>query len=290
MFISGFTIIKNAIKNDFPVVESIQSVLPLVDEMIILIGDSDDDTIGLIKSIDSDKIKIHHSVWDASLREGGKVLAVETNKALALVNPAAIWALYIQADELLHEKDYLTIKDACAKYAGNASVEGLLFDYLHFYGNYNYIGNSRTWYKHEVRIIKMSRGITSYRDAQGFRKEGEKIKVKAINANVYHYGWVKTPKQMLQKNNDIARYWNKETDAHLKPLSEDEFFNYDDFESLKIFDGSHPSCMQTRIKHQQLTARFDVNKKKLTAKESFLLWIEGLTGRRPFTFTNYKRI
>lgn len=290
MFISGFTIIKNAIKNDFPVVESIQSVLPLVDEIIVLIGDSDDDTIGLIKSIDSDKIKIHHSVWDASLREGGKVLAAETNKALALVNPAANWALYIQADELLHEQDHTTIKQACTKYANTDSVEGLLFDYLHFYGNYNYIGNSRTWYKHEVRIIKMNQGISSFRDAQGFRKDGKKINVKAINANVYHYGWVKTPKQMLQKNNDIARYWNKETDAHLKPLSEDDFFNYNDFESLKIFDGSHPACMTSRIKNQQLTANFDVTRKKLNAKEKFLLWIEALTGRRPFTFTNYKRI
>ncbi len=290
MLISGFTIIKNAIKNDFPVVESITSVLPLVDEMIVLIGDSDDDTLGLIKSIDSKKIKIHHSTWDPNLREGGKVLAAETNKALALVNPAATWGLYIQADEMLHEQDYDKIRTACNLYAKQSKVEGLLFNYKHFYGNYNYLGNSRTWYKHEVRIIKLHQGISSYRDAQGFRKGEEKIKVKAIDAFVYHYGWVKTPLQMLQKNNDIARYWNADTEAHLAPVSENDFFNYDDFESLEIFNGSHPAAMQNRITAQKLTASFDISKKKLSKKEDFLLWIEKITGRRPFTFTNYKRI
>lgn len=290
MFISGFTIIKNAIKNDFPVVESIYSVLPLVDEMIVLIGDSDDETIKLIESISSDKIKIHHSVWDSSLREGGKVLAEETNKALALLNSKATWGLYIQADELMHEQDHEAIKAACILYAPNPKVEGLLFNYKHFYGNYNYVGNSRTWYKHEVRIIKLHQGISSYRDAQGFRKGDDKIKVKAIDAFVYHYGWVKTPIQMLKKNNDIARYWNAETKAHLEPVSENAFFNYDDFESLEIFEGTHPSAMHNRIGLQKLTAKFDVSKKRLSKKEAFLLWIEKITGRRPFTFTNYKRV
>ena len=62
MFIAGFTIIKNAIINDYPIVEAINSILPIVDEMIVLAGDSEDDTLQLIQSIKSDKIKIHRSV------------------------------------------------------------------------------------------------------------------------------------------------------------------------------------------------------------------------------------
>ena len=104
MFISGFTIIRNAILNDYPIVEAIQSILPVVDEMIVLVGDSTDETEQLIRSINSSKIKIHYSVWDMSLRSGGKVLAVETDKAKALINPKSDWAFYIQADEVIHEK------------------------------------------------------------------------------------------------------------------------------------------------------------------------------------------
>ena len=229
-------------------------------------------------------------MWDANLREGGTILAAETNKALALINPAATWALYIQADELMHEQDYDNIKIACAEYAENNKVDGLLFNYLHFYGNYNYLGTSRAWYMHEVRIIRPRKDISSYRDAQGFRRGEDKINVKAIDAYIYHYGWVKTPKQMLQKNRDVARYWNKETNAHQEAIKENDYFNYDDFESLKIYEASHPAAMSQRIANHNLTTIFDVTKKNLSAKENFLLWVESLIGRRPFTFTNYKRI
>src|SRR3978361_1653931 len=99
MKISGFTIIKNAVINDYPIVEAITSILPVVDEMIVLIGDSSDATKELVQSINSEKIKIFDSVWDQSLRKGGEVLAVETNKAFALIDPQSTWAFYIQADE-----------------------------------------------------------------------------------------------------------------------------------------------------------------------------------------------
>ena len=104
MNMSGFTIIKNAVINDYPIVEAITSILPVVDEMIVLVGKSDDDTLGLIRSIGDPKIKIHESIWDPNLRKGGAVLAVETNKAFALIDPNSTWAFYIQGDEVVHEK------------------------------------------------------------------------------------------------------------------------------------------------------------------------------------------
>src|SRR5687768_7544629 len=116
MFISGFTIIRNAIKNDYPIVEAITSILPVVDEMIVLVGDSEDATIDLIKSINDPRIKIHTSVWNKQLQTGGVVLADETNKAFQLTNPIADWAFYIQADEVLHEKYHQAVLEGCTKY------------------------------------------------------------------------------------------------------------------------------------------------------------------------------
>ena len=137
MKISGFTIIKNAIINDYPIVEAITSILPVVDEMIVLVGDSQDATRELVQNINSNKIKIFDSVWDQSLREGGKVLAVETDKAFHLINPESTWAFYIQADEAVHERYLPAIKEACTRYQNDRKVEGLLFRYLHFYGTYD---------------------------------------------------------------------------------------------------------------------------------------------------------
>ena len=178
MKISGFTIIKNAVINDYPIVEAILSILPVVDEMVVLIGDSADETKQLIQHINHPKIKIFDSVWDSSLRSGGSVLAVETNKALQLIDKNSTWAFYIQADEVVHEQYLPAIRNACERYASDKNVEGLLFNYLHFYGTYDYVGDSRKWYNKEVRIIRNDLSISSYKDAQGFRKQNNKLHVK----------------------------------------------------------------------------------------------------------------
>ena len=52
MKVSGFTFIRNAIKYDYPIVEAIQSILPLCDEVVVAVGNSEDDTLALIQNID----------------------------------------------------------------------------------------------------------------------------------------------------------------------------------------------------------------------------------------------
>ena len=289
MFISGFTIIRNAILNDYPIVEAIQSILPVVDEMIVLVGDSTDETEQLIRSINSSKIKIHYSVWDMSLRSGGQVLAVETDKAKALINPKSDWAFYIQADEVIHEKYHAAILQGCAEHLSNAAVEGLLFDYLHFYGTYDYIGDSRKWYHKEVRIIRNNSTITAYKDAQGFRKGTEKIRVKPIPACVYHYGWVKSPEQMMQKQKNVSPYWLGDADME-KMLMNPAAWNFESFDSLEKFTGTHPSVMLDRINRKNWQVTLDISRKKFSFKNRLLYYFEKLTGIRPFDFRNYRVI
>jgi hypothetical protein len=288
MKISGFTIIKNAVLNDYPIVESIQSLLPLVDEMIVSIGDSEDDTAELIKSINSPKIKIHYSIWDKSVRKGGKILALETNKAMDYISPDTDWIFYLQADEVIHEKYYENIRVALTRFKDDQKVEGLLFNYVHFYGTYDYIGDSRKWYRCETRVIKNNRGIHSYGDAQGFRKNiKEKIKVAQIDASIYHYGWVKNPVQMKIKQKNVAAFWNDNDESLNNLLSEEDFFDYSDFDSLKKFEGSHPAVMQNRINKKNWHIELDIRKKKMKLKYRFLFWIEKLTGKRLLTFKNH---
>lgn len=145
MLVSGFTFVRNGIKLDYPFIESINSLLPLVDELIVVCGNSEDGTRSAIENISSQKIKIIDSVWDDSLREGGKVLAVETNKALDHISPEADWAFYLQADEVIHEEDYDSILNAMKTYLTDRRIEGLLFNYIHFYGMFKFYGDSRRW-------------------------------------------------------------------------------------------------------------------------------------------------
>ncbi|MFI5134026.1 MAG: glycosyltransferase family 2 protein [Chitinophagales bacterium] len=283
MKISGFTFVRNAVKYDYPVVESITSILPIVDEFIVSIGNSEDNTLQLIESIHSPKIKIVHSVWDDTLREGGKVLAVETDKAFSQISSESDWAFYLQADEVVHEKYLdLIIKEA-KNYCDNPKVEGLLFRYLHFYGTYDYTGDSRRWYNREIRIIRNDQSIHSWLDAQGFRKAGRKLNVKPIDAFIYHYGWVKHPQYQQQKREKFETYW-----GHQAKTENDALFNYlNDADSLKKFEGTHPAVMQKRINEKNWEIDFTLSKKKMSLKDAFLYKIEKLTGKRLFDYKNY---
>ncbi|QNH61394.1 glycosyltransferase family 2 protein [Hymenobacter sediminicola] len=292
MKISGFTIIRNAVINDYPVVEAIRSILPVVDEMVVSVGDSEDDTEGLIRAIGSPKIRIVHSVWDPALKTNGTVLAVETDKAFRQISPDADWAFYIQADEVVHEQYHAAIRQATEQHVSDKRVEGLLFNYTHFYGTYDYIGDSRRWYSREVRIIRNDADIHSYKDAQGFRRSnGEKLRVKPANAAVYHYGWVKNPEQMIAKMRHLDQFWNGDQRPEDHPLAARAAFSFDDYDSLERFTGTHPAVMQDRVARQNWQVDIDVRKKRFDKpKYRFLYWVEKLTGRRFFEFRNFRLV
>src|SRR5215213_5190090 len=263
MKISGFTIIKNAVKNDYPIVEAITSILPVVDEMIVSVGDSEDGTEQLIRSIASPKIKIVHSVWDPAVREGGRILAIETDKAFEHVSPDSDWAFYIQADEVVHEKYHRAILEAANKYKDDKQVEGLLFHYTHFYGTYDYVGDSRKWYDKEVRIVRNDPSIQSYKDAQGFRKNGQKLNVKLIDAYVFHYGWVKDPVQMKQKMYNAGKLWHSDEQMN-EFLQSSDFFNFNEYDSVARYQETHPTVMKDRITRKNWNLQLDTSKKNFT--------------------------
>lgn len=289
MFVSGFTFIRNAVKLDYPVVESITSILDICNEFIVLVGNSDDGTKQLIENIHSEKIKIFDSIWDDSLREGGKVLANETNKALNKISTKADWAFYLQADEIVHEKYLPEIKNAMQKYKDDACAEGLLFHFTLFYGSYDYIGDSRNWYRKEIRIIRNDKNIYSFRDAQGFRKNGRKLLVRQIDAFVYHYGWVKPPEKQQAKQKVFHKLWHD--DQWIKRNVEDTAaFNYSKIDSLKIFEGTHPLVMRKRIAEKNWSFNFNPAQKKMSLKERLLFAIEKAIGWRIGEYKNYKVI
>ncbi len=294
MKVTGFTFIKNAVKYDYPVVESIKSILPLVDEMIVSLGDSEDETNALIASIDSDKIKVVHSVWDKNLREGGSVLAVETDKAMDAASADADWLIYMQADEVIHEKYHAAIRNAMQDFEKDERVEGLLFNYLHFYGSYKYLGDGRKWYNREIRIIRNDRQIRSFRDAQGFRKNGKKLNVKLINGYMYHYGWVKNPLYMNQKQRDFGQFWS-DAQEHSEWVKEMEKkgpgFDYSTIDSIALFKEEHPAVMKTRVENENWNFEHnELDKNFKNFKYRILYFLDKKLGIRPFTYKNYRII
>ncbi|HOK99210.1 MAG TPA: hypothetical protein PLD12_08735 [Bacteroidales bacterium] len=302
MRISGFSMGKDVTKLYYPVKESILSILPICDEFIFVLGKGDEyeQTRALIESIGSPKIKIYESTWDIEQFPDGTELAHQTDIAKSYCT--GDWLFYIQADEVVHEKYLPIIYDRCKQLLNDREVEGLLFKYLHFWGDYNHYIDFHGWYKHEIRIIRNDPEIHSWRDAQLFRRipnfDGKhyrqeentfKLKVALVDAYIYHYGWVRPPSYMRSKMNQFNRIQGN--------ANQWTAFDYGQMKRIPIFTGEHPAVMRPWIERfdwgHQLFQSGKVNKHRLPHKHERLknrlvTFLEKKIFHRPlFEFRNY---
>jgi glycosyltransferase involved in cell wall biosynthesis len=287
MKVSGFSFVRNAVKFDYPFLESIQSILPLCDEFVIAVGKSDDDTLERIRALQSPKIRVIETVWDESLRTGGKVLAQQTN--IALDHVSGDWAFYLQADEVVHENDLPVIRQAMQQYLSDMQVEGLLFSYHHFYGSYRYVGASRRWYRREVRVVRTGIGVRSWGDAQGFRIDGRKLRVKPVEAAIYHYGWVKPPAIQQAKQRSFNRLWHPNEWVE-KNIPQSVEYDYSQGGRLKLFEGTHPAVISNRVASADWMFEYNPARVHQPLKEKLLDWVEARWGVRIGEYKNYELI
>jgi glycosyltransferase involved in cell wall biosynthesis len=284
--ISGFTIVRNAIKLDFPVEASIRSILPVCDEVVVNVGRSEDDTLELIRAIGDPKIRIVETEWDMTRRN--TVLGHETLRAMrACAHP---WGIYIQADEVLHERGAERLLEAIRRHDGDPRVEGLLVRYLHFYGGFDTVATHRRWYRREVRAVRLDPAldIRPYQGAQGFRvgPEHRKIRARLTDAEMFHYGWAR-PAQALKEKRELGKTMYPWRDASERlPLLEW-------IPGMQPFRGAHPAPAREWIE-----ARRD-DPERLIAPRRFRWrflryyisgFIERLTGVRVFEFRNYELV
>lgn len=285
--VSGFTIVRNAIRLDFPVVESIRSILPLCDEVVVNVGRSDDETLELVRSIGDPRIRILETVWDFSRRE--HLLAEETLRAMrACVHR---WGMCVQADEVLHETGVPLLADAVAACDDHPRVEGLLVRYRHFFGSPWHEAVNRRWYRREVRLVRLDPGldIHPFRDAQGFRvgPGHRRIQARITQAEMYHYGWTRSAAALRgRKQEDRKLYLKVHEPGVAEPLLEW-------FPGIRPFTGLHPVVARDWVERH----RHDPDR---TVSPPGFSWrhlryyasdaIERVTGARVFEFRNYRLV
>ncbi len=246
MKISGFSFVRNAVKFYYPVEESIRSVLPLCDEFIIAVGrgDADDTTRDVIAGIGDPKIKIIDTEWGDSLEN--LVFAEQTN--IALEACTGDWCFYIQSDEVVHEDDHPVIRKRCEDILDSRDVDGLIFDYMHFWGDYDHCQTGHGWYRKEIRIVRNGIGISSRHDAQSFRLgNGKKLQVASANARMFHYGWVRPPYCMQAKRKAMETTYHGRKTIDEKYRNVPEELDYGPLGRLERYGGTHPAVMRKRI-------------------------------------------
>jgi hypothetical protein len=314
MKISGFSFLRNGSKLHYPILESIRSALPLVDEFVIALGDSDpdDDTRERIEAIGSDKIVLFDTVWDLEKYPRGMEHAHQTD--LAKECCSGDWLLYLQGDEVMHEDDLETLRASCERWLDVPEVEGMLFDYLHFWGDYEHAHDSHAWYKQEIRLVRNDPQIHSFRSAQSFRripnfdgvsyrdKEGtEKLTVVHSGARIFHYGWVRPPAAMQKKRVYFTNNHKGSQVAQTMERTESVDFDYGPLAGVPRFEGSHPAVMQDAMQaldwQDQLYDRGAPDRiaprhKHESTKYRFLTGIENafFGGRHLFASRNYEML
>jgi len=235
MRVSGFTFLRNGQVLGYPFIESIRSILPIVDEFVIALGPCEDETQAMIEAIGDSKIRIIHTQWNEAMKDRGYVYGQQ--KMIAQFNCSGDWAFYLEADEVVHEDDLPKIRSAMEKYLHNDAVEALVFDYLHFYGNARSYLWSPGWYRKAPRIIKNS--VRSYAPDGLFwlvlerNKIGRYPQAALLGATMYHYGWVRSEEQMNLKSEKVQRYWDKTVTK----------IDYTDIDGsiIRRFEGEHPA-------------------------------------------------
>ena len=293
---SGFTYIRNGLSYGYPFIPSIKSLLPLVDELVVVVGDSIDGTRAEIENLNNPKIKIIDTIWDDELRANGKIFALQSN--IGLDNISGDWAIHLQADEVIHEASQQKFLDAIHKADGLKNIEGLLLPFYHFWGDYHHIRNTRRTHKHEIRAFKTNQFVRSYKDSQGFRnypsqesydagEKGSKLKVMEIDVPVFHYSYTRNPKLMKKKSNYFHRFWHNDT--WLKEHTAEVDFDFNEVDRLEVFNGSHPIVMQEFIKQKDWDFEYDPTKSNMRVKDKFLNAFERRFGFRPFGYKNYRR-
>ena len=302
---------KNARKLYYPMRQAIESILPIVDEFVVALGDSDEDdsTRADILAIGSPKIKVIDTVWDIEKYPRGMEHAHQTD--LAMKACSGDWLFYLQSDEVVHEEDLGKIRSRCEELLDDREVEGLLFRYLHFWGDYEHIRDSHCWYRREIRIVRNMPDIHSWESAQSFRRipgfqglnyrqqEGAfKLKVASVDADIFHYGWVRPPRLMQNKIKAFNQNHMGRVTRHADAVYE-QLYDYGNLSKITRYKGSHPEVMKEWMAdfhwRNQLRTKGpasglnQIKSKHDRPKYRVMSWIEKhiLFGRRLGEFKNY---
>ena len=110
MKISGILVIKNGLSGGFPFLEAVLSIMPVVDEFLIVDGGSSDGTweiLGDLQRKFPGKVQLFSRVWEVS--PSFESIDASFNEMVSKVT--GDWIFVAQGDEIWHEKDLKNMRE-----------------------------------------------------------------------------------------------------------------------------------------------------------------------------------
>ena len=93
--------------------------------------------------------------------------------------------------------------------------------------------------------------------------KNKKLRVKPVDAFIYHYGWVKHPITMQKKKLFHLKWQNEEVSKEEQNTRQ---FDYSKIDTLQLFKGTHPKVIQSRIEQKNWKFEYDIAFNRLSLK------------------------
>lgn len=205
MKLTGVLPLRNGVKLAYPFDMAIRSLQRACDDVIIGVDPGDDDTLDRVRAMG---VNVVETRWDLSNHRGhdgrSDEIADQTKRLCDMVTDG--WTLSLQADEVIHEGDVATIRDAidvCDKSGASAMEMVRLYFYGHL-GQYR-----RDWTVPLVRIFKTGQWSPDYMSgAMQFVPVGRQQKV-PIGPFMYHYSRMGNPQSVADRVRNLDHFYHR---------------------------------------------------------------------------------
>ncbi len=212
--ISGHMIVKNGVKYDYPFLQSCESILPICKEFVFVEGEGDDGTYEAILEFQKRyrRVRIIRRPWQ---KQHYSILSDLTN--VAIEDCKCDYHFQIQADEVVHEQYLKTISDV----VNRNNFDFMELGVLHFYGSFRKVYKPNVFYDHFIRLARRSTypQLRSYDDAMSLGcpdfDSSRLVKLSRHDIKVHHYGYVRKPMALINKQDEAIKWWGIQERDHL---------------------------------------------------------------------------
>lgn len=233
---------------DYLIVQSVSSLLPICDEVVICDCDSDDGTKQIINdwATQEPKIKVVDYLWtDPKGDPGWYVTWVNYAKS----NLSTSHCILLDADELLHEDSQREVLDA----ARDKKV--LICNRHNFWKDAQHlIPDGQCCSREVIRVGPTKMFMPSdYPDPRCQEAMDEAVK---SNVQLFHYGFLRERKAFFRKARAVQKIWADDYDKRLEAAEKGEgnWMDHDGVvpwkDKLDKFKGTHPEIIKPWLRQR----------------------------------------
>jgi len=246
MKLAGTTFIRNGVQYDYSFKETILSLLECCDHVFVVEAGSDDGTAEILNTLPSENLTIitrTKQEWDGQKGTGYAKLCYFTDIAIQAAREAGYeYHLYVQCDEIIHEKSYPFIREAISM-----DAPGYMIKRVNLWAS--------PYYKLDVPVERLPCSTDIIRLAKTDYKahgDAESLAVPFADISylnqirIYHNGFVRKREVMINKIKNMQQGVFEMIDYD-KKLDQCEMFDpylWFSKEDLKLIDEPLPKLMQ----------------------------------------------